>query len=233
MKKLLTFLFFGLSSLLGQSIYPLSFTFDDSNLYISSMDYRQDKINAIELSSIGGNAILVGFEYPIGKDCPKIKTIDQFFDYQVPKDKLNECGIYQKTLKATYLKGQDIIIDKWRILLFGNANVTIAMIFNENNFAGLIFDMPFNDKQFFSNIVKSIKTNKNIKKIDEYLKEGNENIEIGLENIAMKNLISAILLDQKHKGVKALYQRIYNYKKLALEVTWGYSEFLDNSTIEN
>jgi hypothetical protein len=70
MKKLILLLSLALSSLLSQSIYPLPFTFDDSNLYISAVDYREEKLISIEFSDVDGDGIVIKLSaYPNNDDC--------------------------------------------------------------------------------------------------------------------------------------------------------------------
>ncbi|MDR2342114.1 MAG: hypothetical protein LBD84_03610 [Campylobacteraceae bacterium] len=166
-------------------------------------------------------------EYLYNDNCPKVKTIDQVFNYKIPDDKIEYCDIYKNTLKTKYLRDKDIVIGDLRILLFKDSatNMTIAMVFYKTNFAGTIFN---NDEQLFTTLLKTIKTNTSIKSIDEYLIEGNKNIELGKEHLAVKNLISAIMLKPNHKDIKPLYQKIYNYKKASVEIIWKITKFLEN-----
>jgi hypothetical protein len=133
-------------------------------------------------------------------------------------------------LETKYSKDKDITVDSLRILLFQDnvTNMTMAMIFDKNKFVSIIFDILSNNEQLFTTFLKTIKTNTNIKSIDEYLINGNKNIELGKEHLAVKNLISAMILNSNHKGIKPLYQKIYNYKKASTEIIWKITKFLED-----
>jgi hypothetical protein len=211
--------------LFAQSIYPLSFTFDDSDLYGNYIIVKNIPLSGnksfpslkVGLIDADDNSIGIDRHFATFPFCENIKTIDELYNYKtVYQDNLSSRCYYVAEYFMDNNSIKTISIDNIKVLIDeenGNKSYYAnALIFKDNGqFLGRMSYQSFHqtDGNKFYSLLKTIKPNKNIKKIDEYIKEAQENIEVLRINRAFKNVVSAMFLDLKHKDIKPLLQKIY------------------------
>jgi hypothetical protein len=238
MRKLLLFLYFSLSSLLSQSIYPLLFTFDDSSFFMTYVGvYKPDMPQEIKyigaiLNDAEHNSLTFNDKIILSPICPEIKTLDEFINY---KNISKKCYVFIENISKNSSFSQIELGNGIKILLFEAIveNTIIkttfwqvnAIIFHSNKLLGTLnYFSPFNNKKKFYSLLQTIELNKNIKKIDEYIKDGNKYIDKGFINLAVKNAFSALFLEPTNKNIKPLWEKIQDKQKLLIEaneIDWG------------
>jgi len=233
MKKLLYLLILSPVLLLSQSIYPLKFTFDDSNLYLVDMYFNQEenKLLSVQLNDIRDeNWISIDLAFP--GTCTDVKMGDLFNFNKLSKKQKQKCAhlelfakndskIYKKISKNAYLIKRE------------NENYTlfIAIPVDDNDFPLALISSHSVDEDFFSKIALSIKSNKNISDIKQHFKDGMDNIKYGKLNLATKNLASMMILDPDNEDVSKLYQEVYSYKRLGLLMFYN-QKYIKEKTCE-
>jgi hypothetical protein len=230
MKKILSILFSIPYLLFSQSIYPLPFTFDDSNFFLTYVLIYEINITVNKTKHIGAvlndaehNSLIFDDKIIMYPACPQIKTLKEFMNYKNISEK---CYIFIKNLNLSKNKdfsqiklnnGIKIFVSETMVennimeITSWEAN---AIIFYDDKLLGILhYSSPFNNKEKFYLLLKTINLNKDTKKIDEYIDEGNRYIDKGFINLAMKNAFSALLLDYTNKNIEPLWQKIQNTQK--------------------
>jgi hypothetical protein len=171
------------------------------------------------------NSLIFDDKIILNPICPKIKTLDEFVNYENISKK---CHVYIENISKNSSFSQIELDNRIKILLF-DAIVedtmikttfwqTNAIIFHDDKLLGTLnYLSPFNNKKKFYALLQTIELNKNIKKIDEYIKDGNKYIDQGFINLALKNAFSALLLKPSNKNIKPLWEKIQDKQKLLVE----------------
>jgi hypothetical protein len=237
MKKILTFLIFGLSSLFAQSIYPLPFTFDDSDLFVADISIHNfnttngSKIQMLGVVLIDANNNIFSFNRKLQSflDCPEAKTLNELRNYKtIFKNEPTYCyshinNTYKlKEAKEITLKNgikiltDDLIND---IGTYSSYDAGAIIVYKDEILGSIDYISPHRNKAKFQSLLQTIKLNDKTKSIDEYIKSGKEYINRGMVNLALKNAASALLVDASNKDVKLLLQEIYKWQKDFIKVS--------------
>jgi hypothetical protein len=231
LKKIFLFLLTLPFTLFSQSIYPLPFTFDDSNLYVLSISIQNfNTINNSRIQMFGAilidaNNNMFSFNKKLENfpNCPEIQTLNELHNYKnIFKNEPIYChnfidSFYQKQeWKEINLKNGIKILTEDSINDMGkyNSYEARAIITYKDKILGTMgYISPYHDKSKFLSLLKTVEFNKNIKSIDEYIDEIKKNIDRYFINQALKNAISVLLLDINNKEIKLLLEKIYTKQK--------------------
>ncbi|MDR0408041.1 MAG: hypothetical protein LBH45_03900 [Campylobacteraceae bacterium] len=227
MKKLILLLSLALSSLLSQSIYPLKFSFDDSGFYVEDIMFKSWRFEnsttqdlGIFLTDANDNVLILG-NHTFLSICKNIKTLEELYNYKnIYKDELSSKCHYMADI-FTDNNTKTIVYENMIMLVsedYINNNYYhdtqySVLIFENKNYLGKI-GLILHSKDKLYEILRSIKPNKNIKSIDEYIDIAKESMNKSLTNTAFKNIASAMLLDTNHEDIKPLLQQINIEKEL-------------------
>ncbi|MDR3177970.1 MAG: hypothetical protein LBT96_03195 [Campylobacteraceae bacterium] len=227
MRKILLILFSMPYLLFSQSIYPLPFTFDDSGFYVEDIVFKNIKdFNTYELGIFLTNAdddVITLGKHTFLSVCQNIKTLEELYNYKnIYKDEFSSKCYYMadkftdNSIETVIYGSIIMLIDKNYINneYYHNTQYSV-LIFENKNYLGKI-GLTVHTKDKLYKILRSIKPNKNIKNIDEYIQDAKDSITNNyLLNMAFKNIVSAMLLDANRKDVKVLLQKIYDEKSLS------------------
>jgi hypothetical protein len=231
MKNLLLFLLFTPFLLFSQSIYPLSFTFDDENLSVISIsisnfqspkDEKVDCFREFMFVDNKGNYYVLSTKYPNFPFCTSIKNIDEFYHHKDKKLESN-CSKFIKNFfdgnkignitaenhTIIFSESKDSETTLWSL---GDLSINAHIFYNNQYVASLEYISPNSDNDNFYNLLKSIKENKNIHNATYYLKDMEKNGQ-KMFNKALKNAISVLILEPTNKDIKPLLQKIYDFQK--------------------
>lgn len=182
-------------------------------------DFNTNELG-IFLTDADDNIITLG-KHTFLPVCQNIKTLEELYNYKnIHKDELSSKCYHMadrftnNNIKTVIYGNMIILIDEDYINndYYHNTQYSI-LIFENKNYLGKMGLMVHTKDKLYE-ILRSVKPNKNIKSIDEYIKDTKENINKSLLNKAFKHIASAMLLDVNHKDIKLLLQKIYNEKSL-------------------
>jgi hypothetical protein len=229
--------------LLSQSIYPLPFTFDDSNLfagsvYIKNIDLKNNSsVQLLDIYLVDADDNIVGIEKHFAPFswCNNIKTINELYNYkEIYQDNLSHSCYSTANAFADNKSIKKIYKDDIKILINENTDdnksyYANALIFYKDSFFGRLSYQSFskNSEQFYK-ILKTVKPNKNIKNIDEYIESTAYSLSRLQVNNAFKNLASAMFLDLNNEAVKPLLEALYKMQIFHISFTQDSIKELEN-----
>jgi hypothetical protein len=236
MRKLILTLILTPFFLFSQSTYPLGFTFDDNNWYVKEtlfMTFNNDALQHFSVFLTNADDGLIFLDtHAFLSFCKDIKTLEELYNYKnIYKDNLSS--------KCYYMVDDFTDSNQTKTFIYGNMIMLVskdysddsylhyykALIFEKDNYLGSI-SARLETKDKFYKILRSIKPNKDIKSIDEYIKDAKENLNNYLLNRAFKSIASAMLIDLNHKDILPLLKKIYEYRE-GMSFTKGTIEKLE------
>jgi len=232
MKKYVLFVFIVISSnLSGQSIYPLSFNFDDKNYYISHILHKEGKTYTFGLKDTEDNSIYVRDNIMLMPKCNTPETLEEILKYT--QESTEKC---QNFFQISHSK----IIDKIDngdlfILIFQNAQLDeeqIAIIFDEKKIIGEIgFISSDSSFEKFYKLLKSLKNNRDVKTIEHYQNNLSKHLKEWHVNLALKNFVALQILLKNNKQLEESFQKILKIQRTRIKMNeldftnkdWGQS----------
>jgi hypothetical protein len=188
---------------------------------------------SVVLADADGNMIIFSNEIDSFPNCTKVQTLDELYNYSDTfKDEALYCYNFMSyrfkvddfqniTLKndIKILINDGIKDDKYTYYATYEAE---AIVTYNGKILGIIsYISPHQKKDKFLALLQTVKLKQNVKSIEEYIKLANEYIRKKITNLALKNAVSALLLDKTNKEAKSLLQKIFTYQKEIIEVNEG------------
>lgn len=213
MKTVIIFLALFSTSIAEQSIYSIHYTFDDSEFFIQDIKkpYKEPGISII-LKNNRDQYLIIEEDFIENTVCPNIKAMLVFNEY-----KNKNSDVCNKLFNLIYTKKVfDIVLEKFNVKVYANndRSVFTAIIFKENVFIG-IMHTNISLEQFLI-ILRTLKNSTKILSSKEYISKAKLHIEKVEINLALKNLISALLIEPGNIEIKKLLQKIYSLQESIL-----------------
>ncbi|WP_428739426.1 hypothetical protein [Sulfurimonas sp.] len=223
--KYLIILLFTFQAIAQESIFPLKYSLNDKGLFLQTpalYNLRMKKISSVSLSLKDSDDRFVVLKndllsHPL---CNNIFTLEEIKSKNFDAGKGNCQNVYQNTYNHLI---EEMQINDFFIMIFQskNAKVYNCAIFQNKKFIGSIetdFKLE-NLKKFLHSI-----QNPKIKKFDTYIANANSYLEQAKWNSALKNYISAFILDPENKKIEELkkkfqlYQASLSKQKIVLKI---------------
>ncbi|MDR3177580.1 MAG: hypothetical protein LBT96_01215, partial [Campylobacteraceae bacterium] len=218
--------------LFSQSIYPLPFTFDDSGLFVRTIDihnFNKPKIGKgqiieVALMDSDENIYYLNDKYPNTPGCTNIKTLDEFYSYNNKSDVMPCASLFfnMQNMQKISMNNNITILMNDGVNDIGKYTSydAVAIIFHKNQLLGsMSYISPFHDKKRFLSLLTTINVNINIKNnIDEYLLLSEKYADRYMINTALKYAVSVLLLEPNNKKLKLLFKKIYAKQRELIDV---------------
>lgn len=213
MKAVIIFLSCIVISIAEQSIYPIEYTFNDNGFFIQSIKKpsKQDNMPIILQNTMDEYLIVEDrlIELPI---CNIIRTINDLNEYK--KNNFTPCT---KLFSLIYSKEvMSINLEKFNIVVYQNSDASVhtAAIFKQNAFIGIMHtNINLID---FSIILKTLKDNVNKLKLQDFIDNAKIHIDKREINLALKNLISALIINSTNIEAKLLLSKVFSLQETML-----------------
>lgn len=207
-KIILFFILFTYSLFANTSIYPLPIVFDD-NGFMPFGIYSTTDNKPFQLSLRNYNDKLIYYQTQVDMYyCKKTISFEEFLNIKKDTKCYKAINMFHPKLEATFN------INGFKILTYSNNVKELeSYVFNDNKF---IAKLGYNgkNKDFFYNILRSIRINKNIKPIDFYIKKAKNELNTTNVNTLTRYTFGALLLNSKDKRIKPLIKNIVKLRDI-------------------
>jgi hypothetical protein len=195
-----------------QNSYPLEFTFDDEGYFVRSVLTETYRGPSFTLVDAKDNVLNILPSFKIHDKCNKVDMHALFTSTGIKDPQCTKFFhmFHSKVIKELYVNGYEIIVYENNNSKF-NQNAIIGE--NGNPISEIGYISSNGDFTRFYSLLEGLKVNKKRGEVNFYIDSAKKSISKFQVNTALKNLVSAQMLDINNKEINNLIKKAFTLEQ--------------------